>query len=1002
MTPVPVRLTAAVASLAALSVAVGASLTVVSTGTGPVGAVAASLGLVIVAQLARLKVRAGAGQAAFAWGEAAIVVLCVNLPPAMIPLVVLAGAAVSHTVLRAVDARAGRVRSLRDLLYTVAALTVAGGLAAVTTALVAPVHDAPLTPRGVLALSAGALVYCLVSIGLTAAHVAATRGGRPVAVALDLLRAKLLMVVGNIAVGLVIVWACLTDALLLLLLPPVLWLLQQLYASRIGDREERRTWHEFAEATRDLNRLDVRGTAEAGIDGARRLFGVTAARLVLADGTVFGTRDPLTGGTTSAAGNGHGATSADRGGRGALTGGDGRGTGHADGTGRGTGLTGGGGHGAGHGAGLTDGPGHGADHGAGRGPGRGAGLTDGAGHGADHGAGRGPGRGAGLTDGAGHGSGHGPGHGAGRGVGPADGAGYGPGRGAGLTDGAGHGPGHGAGRGVGPADGAGYGPGRGAGLTDGAGHGAGRGVGPADGAGHGGGRGAGSSGTVVHPLAVGAVAVGELHLAGLGRLRPRNQRMLDAYGDALAAALHDAISQDELRSMSERTTYDAVRDALTGLFNRAALLSRGNAMLRRLGVDDPVAMLLLDVNDFKEVNNALGHAAGDEVLRVIAGRVAEAGNAGDLLARLGGDEFALLITDLDTGGADLALAAAVERARKLGAQIAVPMRIDGVLLSKEPSIGVVVAAAGEVDLTELLRRADIAMYQAKRAVQPVAWYDAGRDDASTDRLALLAELREALNADEQLSVELQPAVSLAPGAQQITGVEALVRWKHPRRGRLAPDQFLPVVEASELMGPLTRWVLDRAIGLASSWRRAGLAVPVSVNISARSLLERQLPEAIGELLARHRLPAELLVLEITETVMLSKSPVIDDVLGRIRRLGVQLAVDDFGTGFSSFTVLTRLPVQEVKIDREFVAQMIDSPKAEAIVRATVELGLRLKLRVVAEGVENPDQRAALAALGCTSAQGFLFHPPLPADRLAAVLRERRQVQRRHLRAEGAS
>ncbi|MFF5230192.1 putative bifunctional diguanylate cyclase/phosphodiesterase [Dactylosporangium sp. NPDC000521] len=803
MTPVPARLTAAVASAAFAGVAVAAALTAMRPPglPGLWGAIAASLGVVILAQLARLKVRAGAGQAAIAWGEAAIVILCVSLPAQLIPLVVLPGAAVSHSILRAVDARAGRVRSGRDLLFTVSALTLAGTLGAATAALVAPVHGAPLTPHGVLALSAGALVYCVVSITATAAHVATTRGGRIVTVAAELLRGKLLMVVGNVAIGLAIVWACLTDALLLLLLPPVLLLLQQLYASRIGDREERRTWHEFAEATRDLNRLDVRGTAEAGSEGARRLFGASGAQVVLADGTVFGASP---GGVPAA-----------------------------------------------------------------------------------------------------------------------------------------------------------------------------------------------------HHLVVGAVTVGELRLSGLGRLRPRNQRMLDAYGDALAAALHDAISQDELRSMSERTTYDAIHDPLTGLFNRAALLSRGNALLRRRGPDDPVAMLLLDVNDFKEVNNALGHAAGDEVLRVIAGRVAEAGGAGDLLARLGGDEFALLITDLDAGGADLALAAAVERARKLGAQVAVPMRIDGVLLSKEPSIGVVVATAGEVDLIELLRRADIAMYQAKRAVQPVAWYDAGRDDASTDRLALLAELREALHTGEQLSVELQPAVSLAPGAQQITGVEALVRWKHPRRGPLTPGQFLPVVEASELMGPLTRWVLDRAIGLASSWRRAGLAVPVSVNISARSLLERQLPEAIGDLLARHRLPAELLVLEITETVMLSQSTVIDDVLARIRRLGVQLAVDDFGTGFSSFTVLTRLPVQEVKIDREFVAQMIDSPKAEAIVRATVELGLRLKLRVVAEGVENPDQRAALAALGCTSAQGFLFHPPLAADRLAAVLRERRQVQRRHLRAEGA-
>lgn len=760
MRPLPARFTAAVAIAAALC---AAAATVVAGGFagGPLDQFAvgpadrsllwaglAGLGVVVLAQLARLRVRAGEGHARLAWGEAAIVVLCVNLPPALVPFAVLAGVGVAHTVLHLVDARGGRRRTLRDLLFSVSALTVAGSCSVAAVTAIQPVYDRPLTPRAIGALCAGAVVYYLIAILLVSLHVSAVRGGTLRATFAAMLSSKLLMVIGNVVAGLVIVWACATNALLLLLLPPVLWLLHQFYANRLREDDDRRTWHDFAEATSDLNRLDGRDAAESGVAGAKRLFGASAARVVLAGGGAYGD--------------------------------------------------------------AVDEP------------------------------------------------------------------------------------------------------------------------------------------AVTRALVVGGATVGELRLAGVPQLRSRDH-MLAAYGDALAAALHDAITQDALRSMSERTTYDAVHDPLTGLYNRVALLTRGNAQLARRSPGDPVALVLLDINDFKEVNNALGHTAGDEVLKVIARRVADAGSAGDLLARLGGDEFAVLVTDLAAGGADLALAAAVERARKLGAQIAAPMRIDGVALSKEPSIGVVVAAAGDVDLTELLRRADIAMYQAKHGGQPVAWYDPARDDASTDRLALLAELREALAAGEQLSLELQPAVALGPplgpalgpakharGKEpggEITSVEALLRWQHPRRGRLAPGQFLPVVEASELIGPLTHWVLDRALGLAAGWRRAGLAVPVAVNISARSLAERQLPETIDELLSRYRLPAELLILEITETVMLSSSPVIDDVLARIRRLGVQLAVDDFGTGYSSFTVLTRLPVQEVKIDREFVAQMSDLPKAEAIVRA---------------------------------------------------------------------
>ncbi|MFB9411060.1 putative bifunctional diguanylate cyclase/phosphodiesterase [Dactylosporangium matsuzakiense] len=760
--------------------------------------------IAMVSQLARLRVRAGGGLARLAWGEAAVVVLLAFLPPELVPPVALLGFAGAHAALHVFDARASRARPVRESIYGVAALTVGAGLATLVMVLIwgNGADRTGLPPRFIVALCVAAAVYFVATFALVVLRIVAAGGDLRASVT-TMVTSTPLMLVGNVTVGLVVVWACATSGFLLLLLPPVLWLMHQFYANRIGEDDERRTWSEFADVARDLNRLDERDAARAGIAGAVRLFHVPAARIVLAGGRT-----------------------------------------HGD---------------------LPPGP---------------------------------------------------------------------------------------------------Y-----------------------------------SSRT----LTVGSVAVGELHLAGPEPHRPRDRLMLATFGDALAAAMHDAITHGELRAMSERTTYDAVRDPLTGLFNRAALLGRGNVQLAARPAADPVALLLLDVNDFKEVNNALGHTAGDEVLKVIARRVQSAGASDDLHARLGGDEFAVLITDLGAGADDLALAAAVERARRLGAQIAAPMQIDGVVLSKETSIGVVVAPAGSADLTELLRRADIAMYQAKDGGQPVAWYDPARDDASTDRLALLAELREALNAtnsgDEQLTLDLQPAIALTT-ASSVTSVEALLRWRHPRRGRLMPAQFLPAVEASELIAPLTHWVLERAIFLASGWRRAGLATPVSVNISARSLAERQLPETIKDLLARHRFPAELLVLEITETVMLSNSGVIDDVLSRIRRLGVQLAVDDFGTGYSAFTVLTKLPVQEVKIDREFVAQMLDSPKAAAIVQTTVDLGRRIGLRVVAEGVEHPEQRIRLAELGCTAAQGFLFYPPLSPDGLQAVLRERRQLQRRHLRAEG--
>ncbi|WP_341721139.1 bifunctional diguanylate cyclase/phosphodiesterase [Micromonospora sp. FIMYZ51] len=511
---------------------------------------------------------------------------------------------------------------------------------------------------------------------------------------------------------------------------------------------------------------------------------------------------------------------------------------------------------------------------------------------------------------------------------------------------------------------------------------------------------------LVRDLSVGETRVGRLRVRYPGTAPPsgRERDVFAAFADALAAALHDAATNRELRLVAARSSYEAVHDPLTGLANRAALLSQGDQALRQLAHGQPVALLLLDVDQFKEVNDTLGHAAGDQLLRLTANRLDGLARPGDLLARLGGDEFALLLTSVPVVADRAApMAYALRQARDIADRLAAPAEVAGVRMSVEVSVGVVVAAAGTADLTELLRRADIAMYQAKAGGGSVAAYDSARDAASTDQLALLAELREALQADDQLVLVLQPAVDLATGAP--TGVEALIRWRHPRRGWLGPADFIRPVENSDQLGTFTRYVLDKALGVAAGWAREGLNIPISVNLSARSLLDHRLPGEIADALRRHQVPADRLVLEITETVVMSELEVIDQVLGALRSMGVQLAVDDFGTGFSSLAFLTRITVDELKVDRSFVLQMADSPEAAAIVRHTVGMAHELGLRVVAEGVETAAQRSALVELGCTAAQGYHFFKPMPADKIAAVLNSlTRQTPHnvRPLRADDAS
>jgi EAL domain-containing protein (putative c-di-GMP-specific phosphodiesterase class I) len=308
------------------------------------------------------------------------------------------------------------------------------------------------------------------------------------------------------------------------------------------------------------------------------------------------------------------------------------------------------------------------------------------------------------------------------------------------------------------------------------------------------------------------------------------------------------------------------------------------------------------------------------------------------------------------------------------------MEIDGVRLSVE-ACGGVALATGDCDIEELLRRADVAMYQAKRAGQRVAMFARSRDTADVGSLALGGDLARAI-AKGEFQVNFQPIVDLGSG--QVVGAEALTRWAHPQRGDLPPKTFLDAVERSGQLPAFAVSVLDQALAAAASWRDAGFELAVSVNVSPRSLLDSSFPEVVAERLAAADVPPTNLVIELTETVTLSQLEVVDDVLKRLRELGVQLALDDFGTGFSSLATLARVPVHELKIDRSFVAAL-DAPTEAAVVRSTIELGRSLGLLVVAEGVESERQRTRLWELGCPTGQGHLFAWPIPPHQLLEKL-----------------
>ncbi|MGH2820232.1 MAG: putative bifunctional diguanylate cyclase/phosphodiesterase, partial [Actinomycetota bacterium] len=405
------------------------------------------------------------------------------------------------------------------------------------------------------------------------------------------------------------------------------------------------------------------------------------------------------------------------------------------------------------------------------------------------------------------------------------------------------------------------------------------------------------------------------------------------------------------------------------------------AILAARREETPVAIMLMDLDRFKEINDTLGHHTGDSLLLNVGERLRSTLRESDTIARLGGDEFAILLPKVSNR------AAAERAASKILEALSMPFQVDDMALDMGGSIGVAIFPEHGGDADELIQRADVAMYAAKELRSGYEVYAQERDKYSSDRLSLIGDLRRAID-DGELVLHYQPKASLETG--EIPGVEALVRWQHPSRGLIPPTEFIGLAEHTGLIRPLTLCVIDQALRQVSKWQRNGLPIGVAVNLSAQNLLDVHLPEEISRLLSKWGVSPARLELEITESSIMIDPQRAREVLGRLDGSGMQLAIDDFGTGYSSLAYLRQLPVSSIKIDRSFVLGMSDNENDAVIVRSTVELGRNLGLKVVAEGVETEELWNRLAGLKCDLAQGYFLNRPMPGEDLTRWLLERLQ------------
>jgi diguanylate cyclase (GGDEF)-like protein len=477
-------------------------------------------------------------------------------------------------------------------------------------------------------------------------------------------------------------------------------------------------------------------------------------------------------------------------------------------------------------------------------------------------------------------------------------------------------------------------------------------------------------------------ALSSIGVLVLGNYQPTSSlAVVLATGTLLAVVVRTALTFQEVRVLAESRRL-ALTDDLTGLGNRRLLYRRLETALTQRVEGRAVALLIVDLDRFKEINDALGHHMGDQLLQQIGPRLAAHLRAGDLLVRLGGDEFAVLLADTDP-------ASATGVAQRLLEGLKEPFDLEGVALHVDASIGLAWCPEHADTSVALLQRADVAMYQAKEGHHGWQTYAVGGQQHARDRLQTIEDLRVALDRD-QLLVYYQPKID--PRTHQVVGVEALVRWAHPTHGLLYPDTFLPLAEQTGLMRQLTLVVLQTALQQGQTWRRDGLDLPVAVNLSVANLLDAHLPRQVSDLLASLGLPPRALELELTEDTLMADPVRSKQVLADLRALGLRLAVDDYGTGYSSLAYLQELAVDELKLDKSFVMRMTYDRGAAAIVRTTVDLAHSLGLTMVAEGVESEAALAELARLGCDLAQGYHISKPLPADQLTGWLRTRTEQQ----------
>jgi len=426
----------------------------------------------------------------------------------------------------------------------------------------------------------------------------------------------------------------------------------------------------------------------------------------------------------------------------------------------------------------------------------------------------------------------------------------------------------------------------------------------------------------------------------------------------------------------------ALHDDLTDLPNRRRLSEQLDDALEQAADADPLALVLVDLDDFKAINDTLGHDLGDALLHQVAARLRAAAPADAVVGRLGGDEFAMIVP-----GADAVAAQAVTR--RLLERLEAPFDVSAFALDVRASAGVAVHPGHGTTRSSLLKCADVALYRAKELGSHVEVYADGASPGA-DGLVLAEDLRRGVQAGE-LVLHYQPKLALDD--HRPDGVEALVRWQHPELGLLAPAAFIPVAEQSNLIKAVTDWVLESVIAQCASWRASGLDLRVSVNLSSRSLLDRTLSAQVHALLARHDVPSSMLQVEVTETRIVADFTRARRVLQELQVLGVRIAIDDFGTGYSSLAQLQQLPADEIKIDKSFVMHMETNANDAAIVRSTIGLGRNLALDVTAEGVEDEETLDRLVDLGCDYVQGFLLGRPAPADECARDLRAHRAHRR---------